>query len=135
MSEVRETAVVLPGGVLQFEDKPRFLRDLARLAGRTVTVHVFVGMSPQSQGYYRGVVLPAIAECVGESEDEMSEILELKFNPVLNDGYVEGAPFEDLSAEQWSKVLDHIIFFGRRLGADIRPPSADERKESPRGVL
>lgn len=133
MSEVRETAVVLPGGVLQFEDKPRFLRDLKRLEGQTVTVHVFVGMSPKSQGYYRGVVLPAIAEQLGDTDDEMNLILELKFNSIQMDGWVAGGSFEDLPAEKWSKVLDRIIFWGRSMGADIRPPDAEERKESARG--
>lgn len=134
MNEARGTALVLKGGLLKFEDKPQFLRELQQLEGQIVTVHAFVGMSPQSQGYYRGVVLPAFADSnTGYTEPEWHDILELRFNPVETDGYVHGGPFEDLSAHAWSKVLDRIVHWGRSIGADIRPPTVDERKEPSNG--
>lgn len=133
MTEVRETAVVLPGGVLQFEDKPRVLRYLKNMVGQTITVHMFQGMSPKSRGYYRGVVLDALSEHLGYTPEEMHEILQLKFNPVETDGYVAGGDFENLSAREWGKVLERMVRWGLSIGADIRPPTSEERKESANG--
>lgn len=107
---------VLSGGLLAL-DRPRdYQRYVRSLAGQFVEVTVRkqrTKRSNQANSFYWAVVVPAIAEATGYTNDEAHEALKHEFLKEPGDGpLVKIRSSADLSTEEFSAYTERCMAFG-----------------------
>ena len=103
-------------GKLVFEPAYQSLFEvwLMRFEGKNVEVSVTTKTrdnTPNQQRYYRGVVVPFIAQQIGESNDRTHEILQAKFFVYYRDdglSYIRSTAIGEWSTVEWEEKMQEI---------------------------
>ena len=104
----------IKNGTLKLHDREGFKRFIK---GIDSDVWIDVKKAPkmrssEQNGYYRHVIRQ-VASHLGDSEDEMHEVIKLKFE-------IEST--KDLTKDDFSDLLDRVIRFSANLGFAVQDP-------------
>lgn len=117
---------VSDGGRLILEDTEGFKTHLLRFAGKPIELILkkpTKDATQEQRGYLFGVVIPAIADYTGYTEDEVYGILKGMFlRRHTKDGREYIMSLSQCNREEVAKFIDQSVNFGFEVGAEI-PPS------------